>query len=273
MKNKRINTRIFKKLAHRIQKVQKVNYNIKTREKILKIHILPYMNKTSLPIVHIYSDWGANPNPGPWGYGVIMKCGKHQKDFSQGYKRTTNNRMELMGAIIGFQKLKTKSKITLHTDSQYTINGLQKGWAKKWKANNWYRTKSQKATNHDLWEILLELSQKHEVDFEWIKWHNGHVENELCDQMATIAMQKNDLQIDTWFIEPTPKKQTSLTSTYETTSTTCKKCGDTLIKKVPKHTKKTLEKKYYYEYYHHCVACNTNYMLPEAKRDINTLKL
>lgn len=98
-----------------------------------------------------------------------MKCGKHQKNFSQGYKRTTNNRMELMGAITGFQKLKTKSKVTLHTDSQYTINGLQKGWAKKWKANNWYRTKSQKATNHDLWEILLELSQKHEVDFEWIK--------------------------------------------------------------------------------------------------------
>ena len=78
------------------------------------------------PEVYIFSDGGANPNPGPGGYGVIMKCGTHQKDFSQGYKRTTNNRMELMGAITGLQKLKTRSRVILSTDSQYTINGIEK---------------------------------------------------------------------------------------------------------------------------------------------------
>ena len=243
------------------------------------------MNQKHLPEVHIYSDWWANPNPGPGGYGVIMKSWNHQKDFSQGYKRTTNNRMELMGAITGFRKLKTRSKVTLHTDSQYTINGLQKWWAKKWKANNWFRTGSQKAVNHDLWAILLELSEEHEVDFEWIKGHNGHLENELCDQLATLAMQRDDLLVDEWFEEapekPKQKPLSSLsskerwnaTSWWEKTGTNCKKCDNLLVKKTPKHTKKTLKKEYYYEYYHHCPACKTNYMLQEAKRDIKTLKL
>jgi len=239
------------------------------------------MTQKQLPEVHIYSDWWANPNPGPGGYGVIMKSWDHQKDFSQGYKRTTNNRMELMGAITGFRKLKTRSRVTLHTDSQYTINGLQKWWAKKWKANNWMRTKSERAVNHDLWAILLELSEQHEVDFEWIKWHSGHLENELCDELATLAMKRGDLLTDEWFQE-TPEKpktkktsssQTTLIGKLEKTGTNCKKCGHPLVKKHPKHTKKTLEKQYYYEYYHHCPSCKTNYMLPEAKRDIKTLKI
>ncbi len=239
------------------------------------------MNQKNLPEVHIYSDGWANPNPGPGGYGVIMKSWDHQKDFSQWYKKTTNNRMELMGAITGFQKLKTRSRVTLHTDSQYTINGLQKWWAKKWRANNWLRTGNQKAVNHDLRAILLELSEGHEVSFEWIKGHNGHLENELCDELATLAMQRNDLLVDEWFVE-TPKKptsqkksssQTTLTDGFEKTGTNCKKCDNPLVKKTPKHTKKTLEKEYYYEYYHHCPACKTNYMLPEAKRDIKTLKI
>jgi len=136
-----------------------------------------------LPEVQIFSDGWAKPNPGPGWYGVIMKCGNHQKDFSQGYKRTTNNRMELMWAITGFQKLKTRSKVTLHTDSQYTINGLQKWWAQKWRTNNWIKADKKKAQNWDLWEILLEESEKHEVSCNWIKGHNGHIENELCDYL------------------------------------------------------------------------------------------
>lgn len=236
-----------------------------------------------LPTVYIYSDGWANPNPGPGGYGVVMKCGDHQKDFSGGYKRTTNNRMELMGAITGFSKLKTRSRVILCTDSQYTINGLQKWWAKKWKANNWFRTGSQKAINYDLWEILLDLAEKHQVEYEWIKGHNGHLENELCDELATLAMNRDDLLIDEWFIE-TPEKQKPLSrissqensgciDQFKKTGTNCKKCDHPLVKKTPKHTKKTLEKEYYYEYYHHCISCKTNYMLPEAKRDIKTLKI
>lgn len=237
---------------------------------------------TNLPEVNIYSDGGANPNPGPGGYGVIMEYKGIKKNFSAGYKRTTNNRMELMGAITGFSKLKTRSKVTLNTDSQYTINGLEKGWAKKWRDNNWMRTSSQKATNHDLWEILLELSEKHEVSFNWIKGHNGHVENEFCDEMATLAMQGKDLLVDEGFREsaekPKTKKapskgQTSLLGEFEAAGVDCKKCGHPLVVKKPKHTKKTLEKAYFYAYYHHCTSCKTNYMLEEAKRDISELQL
>ena len=243
------------------------------------------MNPKKLPIVDIYSDWWANPNPGPGGYGVILKCGDLQKDFSQGYKRTTNNRMELLGAITGFQKLKTRSKVTLNTDSQYTINWLEKWWAKKWKANNWFRTGSQKAQNWDLWAILLEESEKHEVSFNWIKWHNGHIENELCDELATLAMSRGDLLVDEWYIEaPTPNsllnslplqgKETAVSFwIFELAWVDCKKCQNPLVRKHPKHTKKTLEKQYYYEYFHHCESCKTNYMLQEAKRDISTLKI
>ena len=238
----------------------------------------------NIPEVHIFSDGGANPNPGPGGYGVIMKCGDHQKDFSQGYKKTTNNRMELMGAITGLQKLKTRSKVILTTDSQYTINGIQKWWAKKWRANNWFRTGTQKAQNWDLWEILLLEAEKHDVHFAWIKWHTGHIENEFCDELATLAMQRKDLLVDTWYIEAPEKSDTTLSilslqerwsskELWEKTGTNCKKCANPLIKKLPKHTKKTLEKQYYYEYYHHCPACKTNYMLEEAKRDIKTLKI
>jgi len=234
-----------------------------------------------IPEVNIFSDWGANPNPGPWGYGVILKSWDHQKDFSQWYKRTTNNRMELMWAIIGFKKLKTRSRVILNTDSQYTINGLQKWWAQKWKSNNWFRTWSQKAQNWDLWKILLEESEKHEVSFNWIKWHNGHIENELCDELATLAMKKKSLLVDEWYIENSvvsktqkvPSSQSSLIDEFESVWIDCKKCQNPLVKKYPKHTKKTLEKQYYYEYFHHCPSCKTNYMLVEAKREINTLKI
>jgi len=239
--------------------------------------------------VHIFSDGWANPNPGPGGYGVILKSWDYQKDFSQWYKRTTNNRMELMWAIVGFQKLKNRSKVTLNTDSQYTINGLEKWWAQKWKANNWLKSDKKKAQNWDLWEILLWEYEKHDVSFNWIKGHNGHLENELCDELATLAMQRNDLRVDEWYVETPKTKQNPLSilsntslnsplreemkSQFESAWMNCKKCQNPLVIKYPKHTKKTLEKQYYYEYYHHCVACKTNYMLEAAKRDIKTLKI
>lgn len=141
------------------------------------------------------------------------------------------------------------------------------------------RTWSQKAQNWDLWKILLEEVEKHDVKFEWIKGHTGHVENELCDELATLAMQRDDLLIDEGFVEKPEatktkiisKTQEKLTSTFESAGTDCKKCQNPLVIKYPKHTKKTLEKQYYYEYYHHCESCKTNYMLEEAKRDIKTL--
>lgn len=232
----------------------------------------------SIPEVNIFSDWWANPNPGPGAYGVIMEYRGVKKEFSGGYTKTTNNRMELRGVITGLTNLKTRSKVTIFTDSQYTINGIEKWWAKKWKANNWMRTASQKATNHDLWSLLLDALEKHDASFYWVKGHNGHIENERCDVLATLAMKKRNLVADSWFIETPEKKQISIwvvldDPSAEKTGTNCKKCDHALIKKLPKHTKKTLLKEYYYEYYHHCPACKTNYMLQEAKRDIKTLKI
>ncbi len=243
------------------------------------------MIKNTNNIVHIFSDGWANPNPGPGGYGVILKCGEHQKDISEGYKKTTNNRMELRWVIAWLQSLKKSSKVIITTDSQYTINGIKKWWAKKWQSNNWFRTKSQKAQNWDLWEVLLAEIEKHSVTFEWIKWHTGHFENEICDELATLAMKRNDLLEDIWYVEapvssqtsliPWSKKNTSKTASvpWEKIWQSCKKCEAELEKKIPKHSKKTLEKQYYYEYYHHCPSCKTNYMLEAAKRDIKNLKL
>ena len=234
---------------------------------------------TQLPEVQIYSDWWANPNPGPWGYGVIMCYKWIKKELYQGYIKTTNNRMELSGVIAWLSQLKTRSKVVIYTDSQYTINGIEKWWAEKWKSNNWFRKGSDKAVNYDLWDILLNLTKKHEVTFHWVKWHNGHIENERCDELATFAMNQDNLILDENFIEKIEIKkpiQESLKSsttknTWEITWLLCKKCEGKLVKKIPKHTKKTLEKAYYYAYYHHCEACSTNYMLEEAKRDIKTL--
>jgi len=120
--------------------------------------------------VDIYSDGWARPNPGPGGYWIIMSYKWIKKEFSSWFKMTTNNRMELTGVITGLSKLKEKSRVNIFTDSQYTINWIEKWWAKKWEDNNWMRTKKEKATNHDLWKKLLKLVWKHEVKFHWVKW-------------------------------------------------------------------------------------------------------
>lgn len=254
------------------------------------------MTKKSIPEVELYSDWGANPNPGKWGYWIILRCKWVSKEFSAGYKLTTNNRMELTWVITWLSKLKTKSKVKVYTDSQYTINWIEKWWANIWKKNNWYRTKTKKAVNYDLWEQLLELLENHDVTFEWVKWHNWHTENERCDELATEAMEVNNLIEDKGYIPENINEQKSLDSLenhenkeeiikvlsnwkwdknlkVEKKWDPCKKCFTPVVKKKPKHTKKTLEKKYYYEYYLSCPNCKTNYMIEAAKRDIDSLKI
>ncbi len=245
---------------------------------------------TKLPEVELYSDWWAKPNPGRGGYGIILCYKWVKKEFYQGYKITTNNRMELTGIIIGLSKLKTKSKVSIYTDSRYTINWIEKWWAQKWKQNNWYRTKKEKAVNYDLWEKLLDLVWKHEVKFIWVKWHNWHIENERCDELATLSMNMKKLLIDKNYILEENNNQTTLLkeNKKEIIKTfwkwdkkikvkkvwdPCRKCWTKVIKKIPKHTKKTLEKSYYYEYFLFCPYCNTNYMTQDWKRDIKTLKL
>ncbi len=141
--------------------------------------------------IEIYSDGGARPNPGPWGYGVILRFWKIDKEFSGFESHTTNNRMELTWVIVWLSKLKEKCDVQIFTDSSYVVNWIEKWWAEKWKANNWMRTKSEKAINYDLWEKLLKEVKKHKVKFNWVRGHNWHEENERCDELATQEILKN----------------------------------------------------------------------------------
>ncbi len=140
--------------------------------------------------VDIYTDGACSGNPGPGGWGAILKCAGVEKELCGGEPDTTNNRMELMAVISAFEALKRPCKVTLHSDSKYIIDAIEQGWAVKWRENGWMRNKREKALNPDLWERLLDLLEVHEVDFEWIKGHNGHPENERCDKMAVEQSQK-----------------------------------------------------------------------------------
>lgn len=140
--------------------------------------------------VDIYSDGACSGNPGPGGWGAILRYGKYEREMSGGERQTTNNRMELLAIISALQALNEPCKVFIHSDSKYVIDAVVQGWAKKWKANGWMRNKKDKALNVDLWKQLLELLDKHQVEFEWIKGHSGHPENERCDQMAVYESKK-----------------------------------------------------------------------------------
>jgi ribonuclease HI len=148
------------------------------------------------PPVMIYTDGACLGNPGPGGYGVVMLYGAHRKELSGGYRLTTNNRMELTAAIKGLAALKKPCGVELFSDSAYVVNAVEKGWARRWRANGWYRTNRERAENRDLWEELLKLCDRHRVHFNWIKGHAGHPENERCDQLAVQAARRADLPPD-----------------------------------------------------------------------------
>lgn len=134
--------------------------------------------------VEIFTDGACSGNPGPGGYGVILRFGGHTKELSGGEANTTNNRMELLGVITGLSALKFPCDVVVTTDSKYVVDSVEKGWAKKWKANNWVKSDKKKALNTDLWEQLLGLLEIHRVTFRWVRGHAGHPENERCDQLA-----------------------------------------------------------------------------------------
>lgn len=140
--------------------------------------------------VFIYTDGACSGNPGPGGWGTILKYNGKEKVLSGGEKSTTNNRMELMAVIEGLSALKERCRVTVYSDSKYIIDAIQQGWAKKWRSKGWMRTNKDKALNSDLWETLLNLLENHEVDFVWVKGHAGHPENERCDRLAVNAVPK-----------------------------------------------------------------------------------
>lgn len=144
----------------------------------------------------IYTDGACSGNPGKGGYGAVLIYNGVRKELSGGYISTTNNRMEIMAVIKGLEALKEPCKVNLYSDSKYVVDAIEKGWVEKWKNNNWYRNKSDKALNVDLWKRLLELLSIHEVKFCWVKGHADNVENQRCDALARNAILQGELQED-----------------------------------------------------------------------------
>lgn len=152
--------------------------------------------------VVLFTDGSSLGNPGPGGYGIVLRFGTARKELSGGFRRTTNNRMELMAAIAGLEALTRPSPVVLFSDSRYLVNGMTKGWALRWRRNHWMRTRIEQAENPDLWERLLHLCEKHQVTFCWLRGHAGHSENERCDQLAVAAASQPALPPDRGFEEP-----------------------------------------------------------------------
>ncbi len=140
--------------------------------------------------VTLYTDGACSGNPGPGGWGPILEYMGHEKEMSGGEENTTNNRMELLGVIKGLEALNEPCHVVLTSDSKYVIDALSLGWAVKWKQNGWKRNKKDPALNPDLWEKLLQLAAIHKMEYNWVKGHAGHPENERCDKMAVEYYQK-----------------------------------------------------------------------------------
>ena len=140
--------------------------------------------------VTIYTDGACSGNPGPGGWGAILMYGEHKKELSGGEASTTNNRMELLGVITALENLKRPCSVDLYTDSQYVVNGIEKGWAARWRANGWMRNKKDPAINPDLWGRLLDLLEIHQVSFHWVKGHAQNEYNNRCDALAVAETKK-----------------------------------------------------------------------------------
>ena len=149
--------------------------------------------------IQIYTDGACSGNPGPGGYGTILKHGETIKELSQGYKRTTNNRMEMMAVIAAIESLTETCDLNIYSDSKYIVDAVNQGWAKKWRSKGWMRNKKDKALNPDLWGRLLDLLDKHVYKISWVKGHAGHFENERCDELAVEACSSLDRIVDKGF--------------------------------------------------------------------------
>lgn len=153
-------------------------------------------NSTEQPVssirVTIYTDGSARGNPGPGGYGAILKSGNHYKELSAGYRLTTNNRMELLAVIMALEQLRIpNSQVTVFTDSKYVCEAVEKKWLFGWEKTGFKNKK-----NPDLWLRFLKIFRQHQVTFKWLKGHAGHLENERCDELATAAADGKNLKVD-----------------------------------------------------------------------------
>ena len=152
--------------------------------------------------IKLYTDGAARGNPdGPGGYGAVLeyvdtKGQLHIKELSQGYKKTTNNRMELMAVISGLEALNRPCQVDVYSDSKYVVDAFNQHWVDSWIKKNWKRGKNEPVKNVDLWKRLMAVKARHDVTFHWVKGHDGHPQNERCDTLATTAADGNELQVD-----------------------------------------------------------------------------
>ncbi|MBQ9937361.1 MAG: ribonuclease HI [Oscillospiraceae bacterium] len=144
----------------------------------------------NLKKIELYTDGACSGNPGPGGWGAILKYNSIEKELCGGEENTTNNRMELTAAIEGLSALKERCSVTLYSDSKYLVDGITLGWAESWQKNGWIKKDRKPALNPDLWEKILELFKKHEVTLVWVKGHAGHEYNERCDRLAVSYYEK-----------------------------------------------------------------------------------
>ena len=150
--------------------------------------------------VEIYTDGACSGNPGPGGVGIVMMAGAHRKEISLAYKLTTNNRMEVLAAIIALENLKQPCFVQLYSDSRYLVDAIEKGWVVRWQQNGWMRNKKDPAVNVDLWERLLPLLSMHKVEFVWVRGHSDNVENNRCDQLARDAITAGNFLEDVGYV-------------------------------------------------------------------------
>jgi len=146
--------------------------------------------------VEIYTDGACSGNPGPGGYGALLRYKSNELELYGGYIKTTNNRMEILAAIKALETLKETCAVTLYSDSKYLVDAVKNGWVEKWKANNWMRNNKEAALNPDLWERLLIQLNRHTVTFIWVKGHANNNGNERCDALATAALKGENLLSD-----------------------------------------------------------------------------
>ena len=146
-------------------------------------------------VIELYTDGSSRGNPGPGGYGIVLKCGPHYKEISEGYSCTTNNRMELLAVIVGLEAIKRKNAVVhIYIDSSYVVKAVNEGWLQKWILKG-----LEKQKNPDLWQRFVNVYKKHRVVFYWIKGHAGHPENERCDKLAVEAALSTNLKEDTGY--------------------------------------------------------------------------
>lgn len=233
--------------------------------------------------VTMYTDGGCDPNPGVGGFGVVLLHGARRRELSGAFRLTTNNRMEVMAAIVGLEAIKMPCRVEIFSDSKYLVHAVEKRWLQAWEARGWRRKDGEPVPNADLWKRLLEMCQKHEVKLSWVAGHSGVAENERCDQMAAEARRAGDLPVDEGYLAgaqvraqrqlplgvatPAPGAPVADVPVREE-GQPCRKCGTPVVRRTPKRTKNR-GKLYVYLFYLYCVGCRTLYLVDAAKTDPN----